>query len=137
MPFLTGSVWWRIKWKTQRSCPRAWTLPFFGGGRLTGGSTGGAPQIELPKAIPEDVQAVVSKWQAIIGSADNPMKMYLKSSKPSLGSDGKLMIVLQDGLASDYFTKGEGNKEQLERLLSEFPERNAGEHTGCGEQQGV
>lgn len=93
---------------------------FLAGAGSQTGAPAVRPKIELPKAIPEDVQAVVSKWQAIIGSADNPMKMYLKSSKPSLGNDGKLMIVLQDGLASDYFTKGEGNKEQLERLLSEF-----------------
>lgn len=75
---------------------------------------------ELPKAIPEDVKQVVSKWQMIMGSADNPMKQYLKEAKPSLAADGRLMVVFPDGIASDYFTKGEGNKEQLERLIADF-----------------
>lgn len=31
------------------------------------------------------------------------MKMYLKNARLSLGGDNKLMVVLEDGLASDYF----------------------------------
>ena len=89
-----------------------------------GGPQGGAarPKPELPKAIPEDVQEIVRKWPAIVGNAENPMKMYLKNARLSLGGDNKLMVVLEDGLASDYF-KGEAheqNKQQLEMLLSDF-----------------
>lgn len=75
---------------------------------------------ELPKAIPEDVKQVVAKWPAIAGNAENPMKMYLKAAKLSLGGDNKLMVVLKDGLASDYFMKNAANKEQLELLVSDF-----------------
>lgn len=75
---------------------------------------------KLPKAIPEDVQAIVSKWPAIVGSAENPMKMHLRAAKLSLGGDNRLMVVLEDGIASDYFTKNEHNKQQLELLLSDF-----------------
>lgn len=75
---------------------------------------------ELPKAIPEDIKQIVGKWQSIVGSTDNPMKMYLKSAKLSLGGDNRLMVVLPDGLASDYFMKNAGNKEQLETILSDF-----------------
>lgn len=78
------------------------------------------PKPELPKAIPEDVKQIVSKWPSIVGSVENPMKMYLKSAKLSLGGDNKLMVVLQDGLASDYFMRNEGHKEQLELLLADF-----------------
>lgn len=78
------------------------------------------PRVELPKAIPEDVKAIVAKWPTIVGMAENPMKMYMKGAKLSLGSEGKLMLVLEDGLASDYFTKKPENKEQLELLLSDF-----------------
>ncbi len=78
------------------------------------------PKPELPKAIPEDVKAIVAKWPAIVGSADNPMKMYLKGAKLSLGGDNRLMVVLEDGLASDYFNQHPHNKEQLELLLSDF-----------------
>lgn len=80
------------------------------------------PKPQLPKAIPEDIQEIVRKWPAIVGNAENPMKMYLKNARLSLGGDNKLMVVLEDGLASDYF-KGEAheqNKQQLEMLLSDF-----------------
>lgn len=91
---------------------------------VQGAPQGGAarPKPELPKAIPEDVQEIVRKWPAIVGNAENPMKMYLKNARLSLGGDNKLMVVLEDGLASDYF-KGEAheqNKQQLEALLSDF-----------------
>lgn len=91
----------------------------------TNGGNGGAGRTkkarpELPKAIPEDIKEIVAKWPAIAGSAENPMKMYLKAAKLSLGGDNRLMVVLPDGLPSDYFMKNEGNKEQLELLLEDF-----------------
>lgn len=75
---------------------------------------------QLPKAIPEDVKEIVEKWRSIAERADNPMKSYLNSAKLSLGGDNKLLVVLEDGVASDYFTQHQGNKEQLELLLSDF-----------------
>ncbi len=74
---------------------------------------------QLPKAIPEDVQAVVDRWTAIVGQTSMPMKQYLRGAGLSLGGDNKLMIVVEDGLASDYFLKQEGHKEQLVQMLSE------------------
>ncbi len=81
-----------------------------------------APQVpkELPRAIPDDVKAIVQKWPSIVGHADNPMKMYLKNARLSLGGDNRLMVVVEDGLASDYFQAHPQNKEQLELLLSDF-----------------
>ncbi len=75
---------------------------------------------QIPKAIPEDVQQIVAKWPIIAGSVDNPMKTYLKGAKLSLGGDNRLMIVLEDGMPSDYFTQHTENKKQLEALLSDF-----------------
>jgi DNA polymerase-3 subunit gamma/tau len=75
---------------------------------------------QLPKAVPEDVKLIVSKWPAIVGNAAQPMKTYLKTAKLSLGGDNKLMVVLEDGNSSDYFTQHPENKEQLELLLSDF-----------------
>ncbi|MBD5461095.1 MAG: DNA polymerase III subunit gamma/tau [Lachnospiraceae bacterium] len=75
---------------------------------------------KLPQAIPEDIKQIVAKWEAIAGSADNPMKMYMRSARLSLGGDNRLTIVLEDGLASDYFLKNAENKQQLEMLLSDF-----------------
>lgn len=78
---------------------------------------------QLPRAIPEEVQQIVAKWPVIVGSVENPMKIYLKGAKLSLGGDNKLMIVLEDGMASDYFTQHMENKQQLENLLSDFSGR--------------
>lgn len=82
--------------------------------------TADKPKPQLPKAIPEDVQQIVAKWPVIVGSAENPMRTYLKGAKLSLGGDNRLMIVLEDGMASDYFTQHAENKRQLEALLSDF-----------------
>ncbi|MCM1568976.1 MAG: DNA polymerase III subunit gamma/tau [Roseburia sp.] len=81
--------------------------------------TASRPKPQLPKAVPEDIREIVAKWPGIIGNAENPMRMYLKTVKLSLGGDNRLMVVVEDGPVSDYFTREE-NKEQLERLLSDF-----------------
>lgn len=83
----------------------------------------GLPKAVLPKAIPEDVRQIVAKWSAIVGSAENPMRIYMKGAKLSLGGDNKLVVVLEDGMASDYFTLHPENKAQLEALLSDFSGR--------------
>lgn len=85
----------------------------------------GAPAVkkarpELPKAIPEEVEKIVKSWPSIVGDADNPMKTYLKMARLSLGGDNRLMVVLPDGLASDYFQQNEENREALKRLLGDF-----------------
>ena len=83
---------------------------------LDGASPAGAaakPKPELPKAIPDDIKQIV-------GSAENPMRIYMKGAKLSLGGDNRLMVVLEDGMASDYFTQNPQNKAQLEALLSDF-----------------
>ncbi len=82
--------------------------------------TGPQKKPELPKAIPEEVQQIVSQWPAIMANTENPMRLYLKGAKLSLGGDNKLMIVLEDGVKSDYFTENPGHKEQLETVISEY-----------------
>ncbi len=93
------------------------------GGALAPGQTAaeaGKTPPELPKAVPEDVRAIVTKWPSIVGNADNPMRIYLKGAHLSLGGDNRLIVVLEDGPQSDYFTRHPENKEQLELLLSDF-----------------
>ena len=89
-----------------------------GGAGMNGAGSG--PKQPLPKAIPEDIKDIVSKWPSIVGNAENPMRQYLKTAKLSLGNDNGLLMVLEDGLASDYFTHHPENKEMLERLLADF-----------------
>ena len=85
--------------------------------------TGMQKRPELPRAIPEDVKKIVENWPGLVGQTAMPMKLYLKKARLSLGGDNRLMVVLEDGLASDYFLKQEGNREELERLLSEFTQK--------------
>lgn len=47
------------------------------------------------------------------------MKQYLKTARLSLGGDNKLMVVVEDGLASDYLMKNAGNRKRLEEAISE------------------
>ena len=44
----------------------------------------------------------------------------MKSARLSLGADDSLQVVLEDGLAADYFNQNEANKELLERMLADF-----------------
>lgn len=83
------------------------------------GAAASEQRAPLPKAIPEDVKQVVSKWSVAVAEAPNPMKTYLKSAYPSLSGDGKLLIVVQDGLPFDYFRQ-DGHREELQKILSEY-----------------
>ena len=78
-----------------------------------------AAELPLAAAIPEDVERAVEKWSAIVGQASMPMKAYLKTAYPSLAGDGSMLLVVEDGLASDYF-KDAVHRETLERMISEF-----------------
>lgn len=78
-----------------------------------------AKRPQLPKAIPEDIKMIVNKWPSVVGETSMPMKQYLKTAKLSLGGDNKLMLVVEDGMASDYFLRQEGHKELLEQIVSD------------------
>lgn len=77
-----------------------------------------ARRAQLEKAVPEDIKAIVSRWPSVVGETSMPMKKYLKDARLSLGGDNRLMVVVEDGLASDYFLKQEENKKLLEQIIS-------------------
>ena len=95
----------------------------YGAGNAAGAAARQEKRPELPKAVPEDVKKIVENWPGIVGQTAMPMKLYLKRARLSLGGDNRLMVVLEDGLASDYFLKQEGNREELEKLLSGFADK--------------
>jgi len=78
---------------------------------------------ELPKAVPEDVQRLVERWPSLVGEAGNPMKYYLKSARLSLAPDGSLLVVLEDGVKSDYFIHNEQNRQIVENLAANLIEK--------------
>jgi DNA polymerase-3 subunit gamma/tau len=71
----------------------------------------------IPKAIPEDIKRVVANWAGIVSKTEQPLKSYLKNAHLSLGGDNKLMVVVEDGLASDYLAM-EDNRKLLENMIS-------------------
>lgn len=89
------------------------------GGVQPQGRQVGREKPQLPKAIPEDVKAVVLRFPGIVANMSQPLKTYLKEARLSLAGDNKLMIVVADGLPYDYLTRHPENKEQLERTISE------------------
>lgn len=78
------------------------------------------PRAELPKAVPDDVKQIVGGWAGFCSNVSQPMKSYLKGARLSLGGDNRLLIILEDGLASDYFLKEPANREALENMLADF-----------------
>ena len=73
----------------------------------------------LDRALPDDVKQVIRQWAAIRNDLPLPMKSYLKTAKLSLSGDDRLLVVLEDGINSDYFLKQEGHKEFLQDKISE------------------
>lgn len=90
------------------------------GGNPAGERSGPEARRELAAAIPEDIRQIVAKWPAIVGTAENPMKIYMKSARLTLGPDSRLTMVLEDGVASDYFMLHPESRERLEALLADF-----------------
>ena len=90
------------------------------------GAAAGEKPVQLPKAVPEDVKKIVSEWQTVVGETSMPMKKYLKEARLSLSGDDKLMVVLEDGMASDYFLHQEGHKELLEQIISNIAGKEIG-----------
>lgn len=113
----------QVEEKLEKGIPIMAVNPGAGSGSVPGNGTaplqGGEKPVgkaELPKAIPEDIQNVVSRWSRIVDETANPMKSYLKNAYPSLSGDGKLLVVVQDGLPSDYFKRQE-NRDQLKAVI--------------------
>ncbi len=101
--------------------PAAGEIPYHGQpGSMPQSKAAPVQRPQLPKAIPEDVRMIVTKWSSIVGNADNPMRQYLKNARLSLGGDNVLQVVLEDGPGSDYFSQHPGNREQLETILADF-----------------
>lgn len=74
---------------------------------------------KLPKAIPEDVRQAVERWSVITSHTEQPMRTYLKRARLSLGGDNQLIVVLEEGIAWDYFQNDSENKSRLERVVSD------------------
>ncbi|GFI48442.1 DNA polymerase III subunit tau [Lachnospiraceae bacterium] len=113
----------QLEEKVEKGIPLA--EPPKGGESIPQGLAEGksAVKAKLPKAIPEDVRQVVENWRSIIGQASMPMAAYLKKAYPSLAGDQSLLLVVPDGLVSDYF-KESWHREELEEVIAGFTGKN-------------
>ena len=59
-------------------------------------------KMELPKAIPEDIQAVIQNWKSILAEIGGITKSYLNMAVPTLGNSGDLLLMLDDDNAYLY-----------------------------------
>lgn len=75
-------------------------------------------KVELPKALPEDLQKVVQNWSKIVNDADAISKSFLKGGYPSIDSEGHLKIMLPSKVAYNKMSSEEG-MEYLKNLLDE------------------
>ena len=68
-----------------------------------------AVKTQLPKAIPEDIQQVIKNWKSILSEIGAITKTYLSKAVPSLGSNGELLLVLDDENAFAYLNENRSN----------------------------
>lgn len=73
---------------------------------------------ELPRALSEDVKAVVKDFRSIANDASPMLRMYLKRARLSAGENGRLLIVAPDELSAGVIGTPE-HKEEIEQLIGE------------------
>lgn len=104
-------------------------------------SSGTAAPIEkpvLPKAVPEDIKAIIKNWQAMISEAGGIARQYLNKAVPSLGAGGELLLVFDDPTAFGYLNEDRAGsmsnfREIIGRRIGKEPEivvqKNESGHT--------
>ena len=78
--------------------------------------TASTPKI-MPKAIGEDVKAVLGRWRDVSAMCDPVMRNMLDQCRP-VPDDDRLVLQFTDPLNEEYFTQKEGDAlEQLKRII--------------------
>lgn len=87
---------------------------------LEAGSLEKKEKMPLPKAIPEDVKAIVSRWGELVSKMSTPTKVYLSNAKASLGTNGRLLLVFSAQHCFDQFNQSEAHQEELKAAIGEM-----------------
>ena len=69
------------------------------------------PEIELPKALPEDLQKIAEDWKGIIMQYPQPGRLSLQSCIPSVSDNGRLLLVFDN--PTDYSLMNTEEKKSL------------------------
>lgn len=92
-------------------------------GTMPQSTTPGAAQVkkpELPKAIPEDIQAAIKNWRSIISEVGGNTKVYLNKAVPTLGNASDLQLVFDDENAYAYLEENRaGCLDTIKEKLAE------------------
>ncbi len=87
----------------------------------SGGAYSGGPAVEshaeIPKAMPEDLKAVIGEWGRIISDVPISMGVILKSAQVASGSDNRLILGFNEPMNKGYFDQ-ESHRQELERAIS-------------------
>ena len=75
-------------------------------------------KVELPKALHEDVQAVVKNFRMLANQASGMLKVYLKQARLSVGNQNQLLLVFDDEVAAG-FAGTDTHKEEIKSLIEE------------------
>lgn len=73
---------------------------------------------EIPKALNEDVKAVVKDFRVIANDASPLLRTYLKKARLSAGEGNRLLIVLPDEVSASFVAAAE-HKAEIEGLIEE------------------
>lgn len=92
-------------------------------GTMPQSTASGAAQVkkpELPKAIPEDIQAAIKNWRSIISEVGGNTKVYLNKAVPTLGNASDLQLVFDDENAYAYLEENRaGCLDTIKEKLAE------------------
>lgn len=92
-------------------------------GTMPQSTTSGTAQVkkpELPKAIPEDIQAAIKNWRSIISEVGGNTKVYLNKAVPTLGNASDLQLVFDDENAYAYLEENRaGCLDTIKEKLAE------------------
>lgn len=75
----------------------------------------------LPKSIPDDVRSVVENWWKILSNLSISHRSFLKDAKPSLGSEGELLLVFSKEACIEHFvTNSDTTKQHAEENMRDL-----------------
>ncbi len=73
---------------------------------------------DLERAVPDEIQKLVSNWPKVIARMNQPTKTYMQSAKLSLGNNDNLLIVFGIKQYALKYSEGE-SRQELQDILNE------------------
>jgi len=78
------------------------------------------PNINYPKALPEDITEVAKNWQQISSKLPGGVKVALSSARPSVGNENELLLVFTEAFDKEFIEQGDHLTEIKKVILSQI-----------------